>query len=169
MKRLLYLLPLLAVMAGCSETNVVGPIERNMACAAYYSQDTDNGTHFTFYLSEDKENLIQNPADPNGMKITQYAAIEFLSASATPQGTYTLKGYLAHDFGKGEAILYDDCESPSLGPVEEGTVVIGNNTISVTGTTPDGRVYKLTYSGPFQRTGYITTYLKSGPEVHGGA
>ena len=165
MKRLLYLLPILAVMAGCSGTNAGsgngdGPIERTMACAAYYFQETDNGVHFTFYLTEDKENLVQIPDDPNGMKITRYVTIEFLSASSSPQGTYSLKGFLAHTFGKGEAILYDNCDSSSLGPVEEGTVVIGNNSVSVTGTTANGRSYKVTYSGPFQRTGYINTFVR---------
>ena len=165
MKRLLYLLPILAVMAGCSGTNAGSgngdrPIERTMACAAYYFQETDNGVHFTFYLTEDKENLVQIPDDPNGMKITRYVTIEFLSASSSPQGTYSLKGFLAHTFGKGEAILYDNCGSPSLGPVEEGTVVIGNNSVSVTGTTANGRSYKVTYSGTFQRTGYINTFVR---------
>ncbi len=167
MKRLFYLLPILAVIAGCSRTDAgngdspeKGAIDRTMVCAAYYFQETDNGVHFTFYLTEDKANLLQIPGDPNGMQITRYVTIELMSASSSPQGTYSLRNYSEHAFGKGEAILTDNCDKHSIGPVEDGTVVIGDNTITVTGTLGDGRSYKVSYSGPFQRTGYINTFIK---------
>lgn len=158
MKRIICLLFILSVVAGCSKSGA--SVHRKMAAAAYYYQDGEAGRYFTFYLVEKKENLVQNPDDPNAMKATGYAKITFLSAAETPQGSYSLIDPFA-DTNVGEAIAYDHCKMRESGYIISGTVKIGDDTIVVDGTMDNGREYSLSYSGPFQQTGFVTTFVKA--------
>ena len=94
------------------------------------------------------------------MKATGYAWITFLSATETPQGSYSLIDSFA-DTDVGEAIACDNCKMRDGGYITSGTVNIGDDTIVVNGTMDNGREYSLSYSGPFQQTGNISTFVKA--------
>lgn len=164
MKKLIYLF-LAAIMiamasaTGCSKADDDGPVKRSMVAAAYYSMEAEAGVKFTFYLVDNKNNLVQNPDDPNAMKVTNYVEIEVMSSSETPQGTYSLANVFS-DLDPGNAVAIDNCGKNPIGYIKNGTVTIGSNTISINGSTEKGQDYSLSFSGPFQKTGYITTFVK---------
>jgi hypothetical protein len=158
MKRIICLLFILSVVAGCSKSDA--PIHRKMAAAAYYYQDGDAGRFFSFYLVENKSNLIQNPDDPNAMKAANYVMIDVCSEAETPQGSYSLIDPYQQEM-TGEAHAYDNCRQKERGSIISGTVEIGDNTIAISGTMDNGKEYSLSYSGPFQQTGFITTFVKA--------
>lgn len=163
MKKLIYLF-LAAVMitlvtaTGCSKAEDDGPVKRTMVAAAYYSMEADDGVKFTFYLVDNKNNLVQNPDDPNAMKVTNYVEIEVMSSSETPQGTYSFADRFS-DLDPGSAVAIDNCGKNPIGYIKNGTVTIGSNTISINGSTEKGQDYSLSFSGSFQKTGYITTFV----------
>ncbi|MBQ9892456.1 MAG: hypothetical protein IJM35_04800 [Bacteroidales bacterium] len=159
MKRFLGLFFILCVVAGCSKSD--SSIHRKMVAAAYYYQDAEAGRHFTFYLVEKKADLVQSPDDPNAMEVTKYVCLEFYSGAETPQGTYLLTdSFIDTKMDVGEAIAFDNCYlKGQQGYIPNGTVEIGDNTIAIHGTMKNGREYTLSYSGPFQQTGNITTFL----------
>jgi len=151
----------MASATGCSKAaDNDGPIKRTMVAAAYYSMEAVDGVKFTFYLVDNNNNLIQDTDNPNEMEATKYVWIKVMSSSNTPQGTYTLTDDIYSDLDPGYAIVNDDCDKEQIGYIDNGTVSIGSNTISISGTTRTGRNYSLSFSGPFQKTGYITSSVK---------
>ena len=149
----------LASATGCSKADDDGPVKRSMVAAAYYSMEAEDGVLFTFYLVDNKNNLVQKPNDPNAMEVTQYVMIEVMSSSKTPQGTYSFADRFS-DLDPGSAVAFDNCGKSQIGYIKNGTVTIGSNTISINGSTEKGQDYSLSFSGSFQKTGYITTFVK---------
>lgn len=166
MKKTVYLF-LAAIMValtsatGCSKAadDDGGSIKRTMVASAYYSMETDNGVKFTFYLVDNKANLIQNPNEPDEMMATKYVWIEVMSSSTAPQGTYSLTDVFS-DLDSGHSVVFDNCDSKQIGYIKNGTVTIGNNMITVSGSTDKGKDYSLSFSGTFQKTGFITTFVQ---------
>ena len=144
-------------ITGCSKAG--GPVHRKMAAAAYYYQETSDGYSYTFYLVEKSGNLIPDPDDALAMKAANYVHLCFTSASESLMGTYTLTDDV-YDLPVGKAYVYDNCDHRNLNYITGGTLEVGDGTITITGSSSDGRSYSLSYSGLFQRTGYITTFVK---------
>ena len=75
-------------------------------------------------------------------------------------GSYSLIDDFA-DKKVGGASACDHCKMRESGSIISGTVKIGDDTIVVDGTMDNGREYSLSYSGPFQQTGFVTTFVKA--------
>ena len=156
MKKLLPIIMLL-LLGGCGPDSGL-PIKRNIAAVAYFIENNDR--LFVFYMVENAKNLYENPNEEDCMiAYKQYISLEI--ETPTPgkmEGTYTIKTFMDKDIEPGEAFIFDSCTAPrSLGPIDEGTVTITSDSITITGTTPSGRTYDVRYTGPFQKTNYITT------------